>query len=124
MKLVGVLVVGALAALATELAVAMLLRLGPVSWPMIDRYWTFTALPAIAITVALCTGLLWAVFNSGRRRYPLAFVGTYLMAMALELNHFNNPPRDIAAYVAIAALVCTIVLGGLYRLIWRYQATP
>lgn len=124
MKLVGVLVVGALAALATELAVAMLLRLGPGNWPMVDRYWTFTALPAIAITVALCTGLLWAVFNSGRLRYPLLFTGTYLLVMALELLRFNNPPRDIAAYLGIAGLVCTLILGSLYRLIWRYQATP
>ncbi|MFK7913864.1 MAG: hypothetical protein AB8B93_08105 [Pseudomonadales bacterium] len=124
MKLIGVLVVGVLAALGTEMAAAMLLRLGPADWPMINSYWTFTALPAIGATVVLCTLLLWGVFKNGRLRYPLLFTIAYLLAMGLELHLYNNPPENIARFTAIAALVCTVILGSLYRLVWRYQPIP
>lgn len=119
MKLALTVVVGLLATLGTELAVAALLQLGPRSWPMVDAYWTVTALPAISLNVVVATVLLWGIFRTGWPRYPIGFTLAFLCGLGVELFVLGNPLMDIARYLLIASMVCIIVLGSCYRLRWR-----
>ncbi|MEM1231464.1 MAG: hypothetical protein AAGI15_13060, partial [Pseudomonadota bacterium] len=114
MRLVAVVLVGLLATLGTEFAVGLLLAKAPGDWPMIERYWLLTALPAVALVVLLCALLLWLPFRSGAARYPILFTLAYLAGLTLELSYFKNPPETIAAYLGIALAVCTVLLGGLW----------
>ncbi len=111
MKFIIVAVVALLAIIATELAVTTWLAVGPSQWPMIERYWSITALPAIVLVVVICTALLWPIYRRSTPRYAALFTAVYLLGMALELYLLNNAAETIGMYVLLAGLVCATVLG-------------
>lgn len=116
MKFIIVVVVALLAIIATELAVTTWLAVGPSQWPMIERYWSITALPAIVLVVVTCTALLWPIYRRSTPRYALLFAAVYLIGMALELYLMNNALQTIGMYVLLSGLVCATVLGSAHRL--------
>ena len=122
MKIALVVLVAILSVALSEVGLFIWLRASSRLMDITGSFFLRGVLPVELIVVTLQTLVLWKVYRSAPLRYGLIYAGTYALLHCVFLQRLNNPPADLARYLATDLGVTALIIGGCWLLFWRHRA--
>ena len=119
LAIVLLIVMGLASVIGSEMLSVVALTGAPSRFDLTHDFFIALVLPSVAIVVALNALILWRVFSRRSGLSIAIYTATYTLAYASMLSTLNNPPGDIATYLAIVLVTAPVVLGTFYLLFWR-----
>jgi len=90
----------------------------PASMDLTGNYFLMVVLPVALVLHFLMALVLWKVFEPAPRQGTALFLSAHVVAQALLLNQFNNPPTDILIYCLVLIASGSAVLFVFNRYFW------
>ena len=119
LAIILLIVMGLASVIGSEMLSIVALSNAPSGFDLTGNFFMTLVLPSVAIVVTLNALILWKVFSRRTGLRSAIYAATYALAYLGVLANFNNPPGDIATYVAIVLIAAALILGGFYALFWR-----
>ena len=121
LAIILLIVMGLASVIGSEMLSVVALSNAPTSFNLTNDFFIALVLPSVAVVVALNALILWKVFSHRTGLRIAIYTATYSLAYAGMLAELNNPPGDIATYLAIVLITAPVILGTFYALFWRVR---
>jgi hypothetical protein len=118
LRIVLVVLAGALSVALTELVSGAALALAPPSLDLTANFLLSVVVPSVLAVHLLMALVFWKAFEPDPVRNPAIFVLTHAGLQAFELASFNNPTGDIVAYLIIILASGFTVTSVFRRYFW------
>ena len=112
-------VAGLLSVALSEIFSITWMTVAPANLDLTANYFLSVVVPAVLLVHLTMTLIFWKALARNPGRNCGLFIGTHAIAQAAALFLMNNPPADIASYVAIILLSGALVSTVFRRYIWN-----
>ena len=112
-------IAGLLSVALSEVFSITWMMVAPASLDLTASYFLSVVVPAVLLVHLSMTLIFWKVLAPNPGRNCGFFIGTHAIAQGAALFLLNNPPADIASYVAIILLSGALVSTVFRRYIWN-----
>ena len=112
-------IAGLLSVALSEIFSITWMTVAPANLDLTANYFLSGGVPAVLLGQLSITLIFWKALAPNPGRNCGFFIGTHAIAQGAALFVLNNPPADIASYVAIILLSGALVSTVFRRYIWN-----
>ena len=112
-------IAGLLSVALSEIFSITWMTVAPANLDLTANYFLSVVVPAVLLVHLSTTLIFWKALAPNPGRNCGFFIGTHAIAQGAALFLLNNPPADIASYVAIILLSGALVSTVFRRYIWN-----
>ncbi len=112
-------IAGLLSVALSEIFSITWMMVAPANLDLTANYFLSVVVPAVLLVHLSITLIFWKALAPNPGRNCGFFIGTHAIGQGAALFVLNNPPADIASYVAVILLSGALVSTVFRRYIWN-----